>query len=258
MTSILKIGIVSIPIKLVNMVNSRYSTSSLHLFSKCCNSPVKNKQVCESCNNPLSKEDIQKGIDKDTILSKEQEKQLKDLNENGILEVLSLKDITETTTYDILPFVIKSQALLPSISKGYRKTDIKSFYSFLNAIKDLNKYALCKYVNRSCEHIGIIIHYKTNFLFLELPFKHYNNLEEIDSDKVLIENAVKKDNISDLTAFSEQAKTFINTFKGRVGEINEITEEKKALLNQLVEEVKTGIKPTQQQEVKEEINPFAI
>ena len=256
MSIMLKIGLVSIPIQLVNVVNNRYTESSLHLFSKCCNAPVKNKQVCETCNKALTKGDIQKGISKDVILTDVQLEGLKTALEGGILEVLSFKDVTETTTYDLLPFVQKCQVVMPSIGKGYKKTNIITYYSFLSALKEQNKYAICKLVSRGCEHLGILIHHKNEILFIEICFKHYSNIAELSSQKEMIEKVIKSEKIIDLESFKEQASNFITNYKSKVTEINEISEEKKVLLKVLVEEIRTGKKAA---EIKvSEINPFEV
>lgn len=254
MSIILKIGLVSIPIQLVNTTKNRYTSSSMHLFSSCCNAPVKNKQVCETCNKQLSKEEIKKGISKDIILTKSQLEALKNAEEGGILEVLGIKDVTETTFYDLIPFVQKCQIILPSISKGYRKSDIKAFYSFKSALTELNKLCFAKLISRSCEHIGVVLFMKEDLIFIELPFRSYSNMPEILSTKEQIKSIIQAEKISDLEGFEEQAQGFISNFKSRVKDINEISEEKKVLLNSLVEEIKTGIKP---QEIKiNEVNPF--
>ena len=255
MSITLKIGLVSIPIQLTNVVKNRYTSSPLHLFSTCCSSPVKNKQVCETCNKQLSKGDIKKGISKDIILTDTQLEALKNAEEGGVLSVMSIKEITETTTYDFLPFIQKSQVVLPSIAKGYKKSDIKTFYSFMSALKESHRYAICKLVSRGCEHLGILIQHKDNMMFMEIPFQSYSNIEDIEEQKAMVDKIIKNEKIMDLEGFKEQAGNFINSYKSKVNEVSEITEEKKILLKSYITEIETGIKEISVQTIKEE-NPF--
>lgn len=250
----IQLGILKIPISTTNFSNSRYASSGLHQFSTCCKGEVGNKNYCKSCGKEVSKEQILKGIDKDTILSKEQQEGLKNALEGGLMEVLSIKDINETTTYDILPYIIKSQLVLPSISKGYKKTDIKTFYSFKSALKELNKFCIVKLTQRATEHIGIMINWKSDLVWLELPFCHYNNLKGLEEQKNLIEKVIKDEKIMDLEAFKEQAQGFISSYKSKVNEVSEVKEEKKILLKSYIQEIETGIKDISVQ-TKEE-NPF--
>jgi non-homologous end joining protein Ku len=254
MSIILKIGLVSIPIQLVNVVKNRYSISPIHNFSSCCKGEVGNKSYCKNCGKEVKKEEILKGLNKDTILTEKQLEALKNAEEGGILEVMSIKDITETTTYDLIPFILKSQEVFPSISKGYKKSNIITYYSFLGALKDLNKYAICKLVSRNCEHIGILIHYKGKVMFIEVSFKHYNNLEDLDSQKGLVEKVINTEKITELESFKEQASNFINSYKSKISETDEIKEEKKILLKSFIEEIETGIKPIEMK--VNEKNPF--
>lgn len=251
----LQIGLLGIPIQTTNFSNSRYASSGLHQFSVCCNGEVGNKNYCKSCGKIVGKEEIKKGVDKDTILSETQQEALKQALEGGLMEVLGIKEITETTTYDILPYVIKAQMISPSISKGYKKVDIKTFYSFKSALKELNKFCFVKLTQRATEHIGVLLNWKEDLVFIELPFKHYSNISQQMQVKDSVNSLIKIESIADLEGFKEQAQGFITAYKSRVSDVNEITEDKKVLLNALVEEIKTGVKP---QEIKiNEVNPFA-
>jgi len=249
----IQIGLIAIPISTTNFSNSRYSSGGLHQFSVCCNEEVGNKNYCKGCGKIVGKEEIVKGIDKNTLLTENQQNELKQALEGGILEVLGVKDITETTFYDLMPFVVKSQLILPSLSKDYKKSDIKTFFSFKSALKDLNKVCLCKLVQRATEHIGVLLNWKEDLVFIELPFKHYSNISQIEKNKEMVLDEVKK--INELEGFKEQAESFISNFKSKVNDTDEIKEEKKVLLNQLVEEIKSGIKPKEVLRVEE--NPFA-
>jgi len=250
----LQLGLLSIPIATTNFSNSRYASSSLHNFSTCCKEEVGNKNYCKGCGKLVSKEEIVKGIDKDTILSKSQQDGLKNALEGGLMEVMAIKDINETTTYDILPFVQKAQMILPSISKGYKKIDIKTFYSFKASLKENNKFCIAKLTQRATEHIGIVLNWKSDLIWIEMPFKHYSNSAELDSQKEMVCNVVSNEKITDLEGFKEQATSFINNFKSRVNDTSEIQEEKKILLKSYITEIETGVKA---EEIKlNEVNPF--
>lgn len=250
----LRIGLLSIPISLTNFSKSRYSDSQIHNYSSCCKDEVGKKDYCKSCNKEVRKEDILKGISKDEILTESQLKALKTAEEGGILSVLGINDITETTTYDILPYVIKSQVVLPNVSKGFKKIDIKTFYSFKDSLKGLNKFCLVKLNQRSTEHAGILINWKESLVFLELPFSQNSNLSEIERSKEFIENTIKEEKIENLNQFQEQASQFITTFKSKVKEINEISESKKVLLKTFLEDIKKGV--ITEIKVNNETNPF--
>lgn len=250
----IQLGLLGIPIMLENFSNNRASSSSLHQFSKCCKESVGIKNYCKGCNKEVMRAEILKGVDKNTILSESQQEALKEALEGGIMEVLGIQDITETTTYDILPFVVKAQAVLPSISKGYKKTDIKTFYSFKASLKEQNKYCIVKLTQRATEHIGVMLIWKKDLVFIELPFKHYSNISEIERLKEAVDNLVKQEKINDTEVFKEQATQFINSYKSKVTEINQVEEQKKVLLKSFIAEIESGIKP---QEIKvNEKNPF--
>jgi non-homologous end joining protein Ku len=253
----LQVGLLNIPITAINLTKSRYSDkdTALHLFSSCCKFPVGNKRVCKGCGKEVSKEEVFKGTDKDNILSLQQQETLKQALESGTIEVVGIKDITETTFYDLIPFVVKAEAILPSIS-DFKKADIKTFYSFKEGLKELNKYCLVKKIQRNTEHIGILLNWKDDLIFIEIPFKHYSNFSKIESAKSNIIKLIEENKVIELEGFKEQAKQFLEVFKSKVGEIDEMKEEKRLLLKQLLEDVEKG-----ETETKIEINeknPFAI
>ena len=249
----IQLGLLSIPIQAVGFSKSRYSSTSLHKFSKCCNEAVGVRDYCKGCSKDLSKEEVVKGVDKDTILTESQQEALKEALESGVMEVLGIKDITETTAYDLFPFVQKAEIILPNTYKGYKKQEIKIFYSFKSALKELNKYCLVKLVQRNCEHIGVLMIWKGDLIFIELPFKAYNNLKEINKVKDLVELEIKSAKIDGLDSFSAQAQQFINNYKSKVNDYSDIQEEKKIMLKNFVEQIGKGEK-----EIKiESKNPFA-
>lgn len=250
--TIIKLGMITIPVMLVSFSNSRYSSSQLHLFSNCCNERVKLKKTCGNCNKELLADEISKGLDKDTILTESQQEQLKEKLENGIIEIISAKEITEATFYDLIPFIQKSQLILPSIRKGYRKNDLKIFYAFESALKKLNKLCICKYVNRGLEHLVIVFSYKGNLISAEVPFNTLNNIDEIKRLKEAVANESRGINKDE---FSKEAESFVSNFKNNA-EIEEIKEEKKALLKKFIEQIRNGDK--EEKEEIREINPFAI
>jgi len=252
----IRIGLISIECMTLNLYNSSYSYSALHQFSNCCRERVRLKKVCEGCKKELVNSEILKGTDKNTILSEEQQDQLKELLENSVIEILSFKDLEKDTLTNILPFINKSQIILPSIRKGFKKQDIIIFNSFKLALKEAKKYCIAKLVTRGKEHLCFIINFKNDLLLLELPFNYRNNKEEIERIKEAIERESRGLN---LDKFKTEAKKFIEGFKNQFNSYTEIKEEKKQLLRTFIEAIKTG-KPTKsvRDSKKVEINPFAI
>ena len=247
----IQIGLVKVPVMALNFVNNRYSTTGLHLFSECCNAPVGNKRYCRGCNKELLATEINKGLNKDTILTLEQIETLKEFSENGIIEVLAVKEKVNLT--NLIPFIQKTQLLLPSLSKGYRKTDIKTFFSFKKALN--KQFCIVKLIQRGLEHLGILFIQKGDLVFTELTFQNYNNLEEINRLKEQVNIVIETEKISNPYEFEEQAKEFIGNFKPRVKEIEEVREEKVKLLNEFVNEIKKGVVTKTKIKIKE-VNPF--
>lgn len=257
MATILKIGMVNIPIMLINYANSRYAVSGLHQFSSCCGEKVGNKKYCKDCGKELLNPEIRKGLDKDTILTETQQDKLKELLDNGTMEVMAIKDFEDKIVLDLIPFVQKTQLILPSISKGYKKADIRTYYSFINALQENNKMCFVKFVNRGLEHIGILMFKQQDLMFIEVPFKNYNNLPEINRLKEAVENNLRVDKVDNLEIHKEQAKSFINQFKNKANELELIKEEKQILLKKMIENIRDGITPIEMKEEKE-INPFVV
>lgn len=247
----LKLGLIKIPLMLINTTNSRYATSGLNQFSGCCQARVRQKKICEECNRELRADEIFKGKG-DVILTREQEKELKEFEEGGYLNVLGIKDTDETTLYDLAPYIIKSQYVLPSIRKGFKRTDLKTFYSFKEALKNSNKHCLVKLVQRGVEHIGVLINYKEELVFFEIPFARYIN-EDIIRLREALERETKGLN---LTEFEKEATKFISQFKPI--ELSQIKEEKLELLKLFLER-KSVIAPASKQSIAErESNPFLL
>ena len=257
MTLCIKIGLVSVPIMVVNFSNNRYSVSGLHQFSNCCNEAVGNRKYCKGCGKEVNNSEIKKGLDKETILTEEQSDTLKEYLEGGLMEVIAIKDFKSEILFELIPFIQKTQLVLPSISKGYKKTDLKTFYSFTNALRELNKFCIVKLVTRGLEHLGLLVFKGEDLLFLELPFKNYHNLSEIKRLKEAVENTISMDKITELDSFKEQAKEFIGNFKNRAEKPELVNEEKKVLLKKMVEEIRNGTFKETKIEMKER-NPFGV
>ncbi|HUS50390.1 MAG TPA: Ku protein [Candidatus Paceibacterota bacterium] len=254
MATLLKIGLVNIPIMLINYSNSRYSTSGLHQFSSCCSASVGNKKYCKECGKDLLTDEIRKGTDKETILTEGQAENLKELLDNGSMEVLAIQDFKEKMLLELIPFIQKTQLILPSISKNYRKADIRTYYSFINALKENNKMCLVKLVNRGLEHIGLLVFKQEDLMFIEVPFKNYNNLNEINRLKEGVKDTIRVDKINNLEQHKEQAKVFVEQFNNKENDLELIKEEKQILLKKMVENIREGIEI--QNEIKEVSNPF--
>ena len=222
----------------INITNNRNSTTGMKRFSKCCSKPVGNKYYCKGCNEDVLYCDIQKGFSEENILTEKQTEKMKEFLEGGNMDILSIQDITETTTYDILPYIQKTQIIFPSISKDYRKKDLRTYYSFVNVLKKENKYCIVKYTTRSVEHLGILIHHKGDLLFFEICFNHYQNTEETDRIKEGIKNTIRIDKVDNLYGFEKEAKKFIKSFESKI-EVCDVKEEKLKLINEFKDMDKT-------------------
>jgi hypothetical protein len=90
---------------------------------------------------------------------------------------------------------------------------------------------------------------------MEIPFQSYSNMSEVNSIRDFVVQTTKEEKIENINQFQEQAQGFISAYKSKVGEINEIEEQKKILLKTFIDEIESGVKP---QEIKiNEKNPFA-
>lgn len=256
----IQIGLLKIPVMPVNFINSRYAITRLHQFSNCCNERIKQNKICSKCNKIVLTADIRKGIDENTILSKEQEEELKECLESGIMEVVGIREYEKDELINLIPYIQKSQLILPSISKGFKKTDIKTYFSFVNALKELNKICIVKLIQRAVEHLGVLIVYKNDLLFIEIPFKRYNNIEDVLRLKECVNNAVIIEKINNLEEFKEQAKEFINAFESKETKLTEIKEEKTEMLELFIENIKSGnITKKPKKTIKETTkNPFIV
>lgn len=255
----IQLGLLKIPVMTINLINSRYAVSGLHQFSPCCNERVGHQKVCKKCGKEVLTADIQKGMDKDTILTNEQGEELKELLENGIMEVIGIREMKEKDLFDLIPYIQKSMMVFPSISKGYKKTDVRTFFSFVSALKELKKICMVKLVQRAVEHLGVLVIYKEDLLFLEIPFRSYYNLPEVLRIKEAVNNVIELDKIEDLEEFKEQAVEFIKTFKSKKTQLSDIEEEKAELLKQFINEIREGkIKTIKPKKRKKEVNPFVV
>jgi len=247
----LKIGLISIPIMPVNLINSRYSTSGLHEFSACCSKKVNHKKVCSGCGKGLLGSEIRKGTDENSILTENQQEQLKEKLENSIIEVIGIKDKESNFEVKYMSFIQKSQVLFPSIRKGFRKSDLKTFLSFKEALEELNKVCVVKMVTRGLEHLGFVTTLNGELMFLEIPFNSYFNTDEISR----IKEAVNRECKGIIADFKEQAKGFIKGFKSV--DSDEAIEEKKVLLAKFISDIRLG--KTNTEIVSEEgVNPFLL
>ena len=255
----ISLGLLKIPICVVNYANSRYSTSGLHQFSNCCGERIKQKKICDGCGKEVLSCDIRKGLDKDTILTNEQSDSLKEHLEGGLMEVVAIKDFKQEHLVNFIPLIQKSQLDLPSISKGYKKTDIKTFYSFMSALKEQKKFCIVKLVQRAVEHLGVLVFQNEDLLFLEVPFKSYNNSDEIVRMKEGVENIIRVDKITNLEQHKEQADIFIQQFKNKENKIELVKEEKLVLLKKFVENIRSNdCRDIQKPKSLNTINPFAV
>lgn len=255
----IKIGLVKIPVMLVNLVNSRYAEVGLHQFSTCHHERIKMNKTCGKCGDTLTSVQILKGLDKDTILSEEQQTELKEVLDNGYIEVLSIKPIYENLANDLLPLAQDTKLILPSISKGFRKEDIKTFYSFFSALNDLNSYCVVKFIQRGLEHLGIFRIQNGELLYTEVSFKHYQNTQEVKRLKTAVSDCIRAENITNLESYKKEATEFLKGID-KEKNLNEIEEEKLVLLKKYVEEIRSGKMKNLVKKIKEEeieVNPFS-
>jgi len=235
----------------INMVNSSYAVNPLHMFSSCCNERVGLKKYCKSCNKELLATQINKGKDEEHILTDEQQERLKTLLDNSTINVLSIKDIEEDTLYNLIPIIQKSQIVIPKLDD--KKINIEMFYGFKNALKD--KIALCKLVNRGKEHLIILTEFKKDLLAIEIPFNKYINNEEVSRIKEATTNEVNRLK-ADVNKYTEQAQQFVDSYDTEKG-LDEIQEEKIALIKTFLDKVNKPLKEEQEQQIEEK-NPFAV
>jgi len=209
---------------------------------------VRYKKICEKCDKEVLNPDILKGTDNEHILTIEQQERLKEKLDNQTIEILSFELQTENFFTEKIPFTLiqKSQLILPSISKGYKKKDISIFLSFCEALKELEVYCKVKYTSRAKEHYGIITAKDNNLIFIELPFSNRLNYDNINKLKTAVENENCEANLKDF------AKDYI---KSNLKEIDysTITEKKAILIKQYLEQ---AINPNELKEEKEIENPF--
>lgn len=255
-------GLVKISCMTLNISNSRYAVSPLHQFSACCKERVGHRKYCKGCGKELTNTEILKGISSDVILSNEQVEELKEFLENGNIDVVNILTFSERDLITLIPYIQNTKVLLPSISKGYKKTDIKTFFSFKEALSEANKVCLVKFVQRAVEHLGILIVLGEDLMFLELPFKHYHNMDEIKRMKEQVNSIIEIDKINPLQ-FKKEASDFLKNYKTKEKTITKnnlfaVTEEKKILMNKFIEEIISGkVKNTPKREIKSEVNPFS-
>jgi len=251
----IKIGLVTFECMNINLVNSSYSSgSNLHMYSNCCSARVRQQKVCGDCGKTLLSTEISKGIDEKTILTEIQQEKLKGLMENSLINVLSVNKLEEDTLYNLIPFIQKSQVLLSSIRKGWKKSDIQIFYAFKNGLKKSNSFCVVKLVQRSKEHLGIIVHYKEDLMFFELPFQRQHNHEEIKRIKEGIERETKQ--ISK-DVFTKEAEKFIGNFNGKE-DLLTAKEEKLVLLKKMIENIQEGVVTKIEKEENVVVNPFSL
>lgn len=251
-----KIGMVNFPVMLVNLVNVKSTSSlSLHRFSKCCNSRTGYNNYCKKCQENIN--EFSKGIDKDTILSKEQEEKFKEYLDNGIIEVLKIEKLNENVFKKFFPYILKSQLILPSMSKKTKtetKLGFKTYFSFIKAL-GTDKYLLVKKVERGKEHLGLIFFYNDTLTFFEIPFNHYYNNYDVERLKEAVKNVIEIESLNDLNEFETEAKGFIGKFKNLKDK--EIKEEKAELLKVFVEELENPNKKVKTIKKEVKVNPFS-
>jgi len=216
----LKIGLINIDVMAINLYNSSYNYMKLHQFSKCCKARVRYKKVCEKCNKELQNYEILKGTDENHLLTDEQLNQIKEVLDNGYIEVVGIVDYKDLK--EIYPYIMKSQIILPKENKN----NLITFYSFAEALKELNKMCIVKRVERYKEKVGYLIS-GANLFYFELPFSYQYNTEEINR---LLEAQARLTKGLNIYKYKDDAIEFIKNFKNSYSEITEITEEKKVLL----------------------------
>jgi non-homologous end joining protein Ku len=251
MVTTIQYKLLKIPVMLLNFYNSEYSQEALHQFSNCCLKRVKHKKVCSSCLKELNVADILKGTDEEHMLTEKQQDDLKNLLENQTIQVLGFEEFMPEKVAELLPFVKSSKIILPSINKGFKQSDFVLFYSFKEALKESGFMCLVKYTTRGKEHLGYILFYNSDMVFIEIPFSRYYNFEQIDRLKDSIN--FEKIKIKELTRLKKDALSFIK--KGNV-QVNkdELESESKKLLKVMLSNI-IDKKELKKKEIEIE-NPF--
>lgn len=254
----IRIGMIKIPAMEVNLFNSDY-TSGLRLkrFSTCCSARVRQKKVCESCRKELGNEDIVKGTDKENILTNEQLDEIKKEMESQTINILSIETKLPNFYESFMPYVTKTQVLLPSIRKGYKKSDIKTYYGFFKALKETDRYCIGKLTSRGKENLVIIYPMKDDLYMSILPFNRRDNSKEIQRLKTAVRNEVGE--LSESDDFKDEAKKFVKQFDYDL-EIKEVKEQKLQLLKKYLNEKSSNAKSIADEDNSKgvETNPFAM
>lgn len=265
MVTIIKYKLLKIPVMLLNFYNSEYSQDGLHQFSLCCKKPVKCPKVCSSCGKTLQATEILKGVDEKRILTTEQQEQLKNLLENQVIEILSFGEYIPEELTAMLPFIKSSKTILPSISKGFRQSDIIVFYAFKKALKEKNYMCVVRYTTRGKEHLGYLLNLNEDLVFIEIPFAKYFNHDELNRLKDAVGFEKLKLKSDDIEKMKNDALMFIQQNQnGDKIDINMITSESKILLKEMIKQAQEKSESQENGESDglviepEQINPFKL
>jgi len=206
MATILKLGLVTIPLMLVNTTNNsekRVSLNQIHLADR---GRVGYRYYCKSCNKELTRDEIGK-MYKNKVLSDEQLENIKSFNESNTIEVIGIKKIDVGAKKR---FFYATYYLLPDISKTAKKVNQVNFKAFMTALIQSKLTAIGKFTSRGTQHLVLIYGDIDNRVLMSLiPFNDAINDDINRIEENLPEIEVKESLI-------EEAKEFINQFNSKV------------------------------------------
>jgi len=165
----LSFGLVSIPVKLVSIVES-HKLGFKMLCGK-CHSPITYERRCEKCKKKVAWDDIVKGLplenEKYFIATPEEIKKLKPEK----TDTISIVEFVDYSAIELIYFD-KHYAIIPE-AKG-----IKPFALFQKALEKTNKVAIGRFVMRDKEYTCAINPYE-NYLLLTTMHYEYE-IRDID------------------------------------------------------------------------------
>lgn len=205
----LQFGLVAIDIELLSAVQPR--VLSFKLFHATCNSPIEYHRWCNHCHKEVSWHDIEKGIRlRDGSYFMMTPARLKSLKHEKTESITLLSFVNPSIIDPIL--LHEHFYVVPANNHSY------SFFLFAQALHDLDKIAICRFVLREKEHICIIRPYK-NFLLLttlnyayeikKLAETEFTKMPKINKQELILAEQLIKGMVKKSFNISEYKDTFV-------------------------------------------------